>query len=78
MKAIVQHKYGSPDVLELKDIEKPVVKDDEVLVRVHAASVHIGDWLVMRGKPYALRMAFGLRRPKHRVPGMDIAGKVAA
>jgi NADPH:quinone reductase-like Zn-dependent oxidoreductase len=79
MKAIVQYKYGSPDdVLELQEIDKPVVKDDEVLVRVHAASVHIGDWLLMRGVPYIMRMASGLRKPKNSVPGMDIAGKVEA
>jgi NADPH:quinone reductase-like Zn-dependent oxidoreductase len=78
MKAIVQGEYGSPDVLELKDIEKPVVKDGEVLVRVHAASIHIGDWYVMRGVPYVMRPVFGLRRPKVRVPGTDIAGKVEA
>ncbi|MGZ3673230.1 MAG: NAD(P)-dependent alcohol dehydrogenase, partial [Ktedonobacterales bacterium] len=75
MKAIVQHKYGAPQaVLELQDIAKPVVKDDEVLVRVRAASVHVGDWILMRGVPYVLRMASGLRKPKHRVPGTDIAG----
>ena len=61
MKAIVQDKYGSPDnVLELQDIDKPVVKDGEVLVRVHAASVHVGDWVLMRGVPYIMRMASGL------------------
>ena len=80
MKAIVQHEYGAPhDVLELQEIDKPAVKDNEVLVRVHAASVHIGDCLIMRGKPYLIRlMGYGLRRPKHRVPGTDIAGKVEA
>jgi NADPH:quinone reductase-like Zn-dependent oxidoreductase len=78
MKAIVQQKYGSPDVLEFKEIEKPVIKDDEVLVRVHAASIHIGDWHLMRGVPYLLRMMFGLRKPRNRVPGTDIAGEVEA
>ena len=79
MKAIVQESYGSPDVLELKDIDKPVVKDDEVLVRVHAAAVHPGDSLVMRGEPYILRaMGFGLRRPKKRIPGFAMAGVVEA
>jgi NADPH:quinone reductase-like Zn-dependent oxidoreductase len=52
MKAIVQTRYGSPDVLQLKDVEKLVVKDDEVLVRVHAAAVNIGDWHLLRGVPY--------------------------
>ena len=78
MKAIVQYKYGSPDnVLELKDIDKPGLKDDEVLLRVHAAAVHPGDLLIMRGLPYILRlMGFGLLRPRKRVPGFDVAGHV--
>lgn len=78
MKAIVQHKYGSPEVLELEEIDKPVVKDDDVLVRVHAAAVNIGDWHLMRGVPYVVRMVVGLLKPKNSVPGMDIAGKVEA
>jgi NADPH:quinone reductase-like Zn-dependent oxidoreductase len=79
MKAIVQDKYGSPDdVLELKDIGRPVVKDDEVLVHVHAAALHAGDWLGMRGVPYFMRPAFGLLKPKNRVPGTDVAGHVEA
>jgi len=56
MKAIVQDKYGTPDALELREIDKPVVKDDEVLVRVHAASVHPDVWHVVRGLPYVLRL----------------------
>lgn len=77
MKAIVQDTYGSPDVLQLKDIEKPLVKDDEVLVRVHAAAVHPGDLIIMRGEPYIVRLAgFGLLRPKKKVPGFDVAGRV--
>jgi NADPH:quinone reductase-like Zn-dependent oxidoreductase len=78
MKAIVQDDYGSPDdVLELKDIDKPVVKDDEVLVRVHAASVHPDVWHVVRGLPYVLRlMGGGLLKPKNSVPGTDVAGHV--
>ena len=79
MKAIVQSRYGFPaDVLELQDIPKPEVGDDEVLVRVHAASVHIGDLIVMRGVPYVMRMVTGLLRPKNRVPGTDVAGTVEA
>jgi NADPH:quinone reductase-like Zn-dependent oxidoreductase len=79
MQAIVQRQYGAPEaVLALQDIAKPVVKDDEVLVRVHAASVHVGDWMLMRGVPYILRLASGLRTPKHRVAGTDIAGTVEA
>jgi NADPH:quinone reductase-like Zn-dependent oxidoreductase len=78
MKAIVQEKYGSPlDVLELRDIDKPVVKDDEVLVRVHAASVHPDVWHVVRGLPYILRlMGAGLLKPMNGVPGTDVAGHV--
>jgi NADPH:quinone reductase-like Zn-dependent oxidoreductase len=79
MKAIVQDTYGPPDVLELKEIEKPVVGDDEALVRVHAASVNPADWRIMRGSPYFLRLAgYGLRRPKNPVPGSDVAGVVEA
>lgn len=78
MKAIVQNAYGSPeDVLELQDIEKPVAKEDEVLVRVHAASVHPDVWHVVTGLPYVLRiMGAGLLRPKIKVPGTDVAGYV--
>src|SRR4051794_11573764 len=78
MNAIVQDRYGSPDVLELRDIDKPVVKDGEVRVRVHAAAVNIGDWHLLRGVPYAMRMASGLLKPKHEVPGLDMAGQVEA
>ena len=79
MKAIVQEKYGAPgDVLELKDIDMPVVKDDEVLVRVHSAAVHVSDWVFVRGVPYITRPMIGLFRPKNSVPGQDIAGRVEA
>ena len=65
MKAIVQDRYGSADVLELKDIDQPEVGDDDVLVRVFAASAHIGDWHFMTGLPYLFRIAgSGLRAPK--------------
>jgi NADPH:quinone reductase-like Zn-dependent oxidoreductase len=77
MKAIVQDTYGSPDVLELREIEKPTVKDDEVLVRVLAASVHPDVWHLVSGLPYVLRiMGAGLLRPKNTVPGTDVAGHV--
>ena len=78
MKAIVQENYGSPlDVLNLKDIDKPVLKDDEVRVRVRAASVHPDVWHLVRGLPYVLRiMGAGLLRPKNSVPGTDVAGHV--
>ncbi|GAA0824083.1 NAD(P)-dependent alcohol dehydrogenase [Streptosporangium amethystogenes subsp. fukuiense] len=77
MKAVVQDAYGSPEVLELREIDKPVVKEDEVLVRVRAASVHPDVWHVVSGRPYVLRlMGAGLLRPKNRVPGTDVAGQV--
>lgn len=78
MKAIVQTGYGPPrDVLELRDIPMPTVRDDEVLVRVRAASVHPDVWHVVRGLPYALRiMGAGVRRPLKVVPGTDVAGVV--
>jgi NADPH:quinone reductase-like Zn-dependent oxidoreductase len=78
MKAIVQDKYGSPDdVLQLREIAKPVVGDGEVLVRVRAASVHPDVWHVVTGRPYVLRlMGAGLLKPKNPVPGTDVAGEV--
>jgi NADPH:quinone reductase-like Zn-dependent oxidoreductase len=78
MQAVIQTRYGSPDVLELKDVEKPVVGDDAVLVRVRAAAVNIGDWHLLRGVPYVVRLVSGLRRPRQRIPGLDIAGEVEA
>ena len=76
MKAIVYHEYGSPDVLELKDIDKPLVKDNEVLVHVHAASVNRLDWHLIRGSPYIARLQAGLRKPKDSVLGADVAGQI--
>ena len=78
MKAIIQHKYGSPDVLELAEIDKPVAESDQVLVRVHAASVNPLDWHFMRGAPYIVRTQAGLRRPKLAIRGVDVAGTVEA
>jgi NADPH:quinone reductase-like Zn-dependent oxidoreductase len=80
MRAIVQDKYGeATDVLRLEQIDRPEIGDGEVLIRVHAASVHIGDWHVMTGLPYLLRIVgFGFRAPKVRVRGMDVAGTVEA
>jgi NADPH:quinone reductase-like Zn-dependent oxidoreductase len=78
MKAIVYHRYGPPDVLELSEVEKPTPKDDEVLLRVHAASVNPADWHFLRGEPYIARPQFGLRKPKERVLGCDVAGQVEA
>jgi NADPH:quinone reductase-like Zn-dependent oxidoreductase len=76
MKAITQDHYGSEQTLELRDIDKPEIGDDEVLVRVHAASIHVGDWILMTGTPFVMRLATGLRRPKNPVPGSDVAGTV--
>ena len=78
MQAIVQDSYGSAEVLHPQDIELPRIADDEVLVRVRAASIHVGDWIVMTGSPFIMRFATGLRKPKNRVPGTDIAGTVEA
>lgn len=78
MKAIIQTQYGSPDVLQLEDVEKPTPGDDEVLVRVRAAAVNIGDWHLLRAVPYVIRLGLGLRKPRRRTPGRDIAGHVEA
>jgi NADPH:quinone reductase-like Zn-dependent oxidoreductase len=76
MKAIVHSRYGAPDVLELNDIDQPVVTNDDVLVRVHAAAVGKGDWLTVQGLPYVARLRYGLPKPKHNVPGFDVAGRI--
>jgi NADPH:quinone reductase-like Zn-dependent oxidoreductase len=78
MKAIVQDRYGSADVLEFRDIEDPVVGDGDVLVRVHAAGCGPDVWHLMTGMPYMARPAIGLRRPKIGVRGWDVAGTVEA
>jgi NADPH:quinone reductase-like Zn-dependent oxidoreductase len=79
VKAIVQDRYGSPDVLQLREIDPPVVGEDEVLVRVRAAGVDQGVWHLMAGLPYLMRIAgVGLRAPKNPVRGVDLAGRVEA
>jgi NADPH:quinone reductase-like Zn-dependent oxidoreductase len=79
MKAIVQDRYGGLDTLEYKDIDRPAPRDDEVLVRVHAAGLDRGVWHVMAGLPYLIRfVGFGVRKPRVRVRGMDVAGRVEA
>src|SRR5918992_3095595 len=78
MKAIIRDEYGSPDVLELRDIDKPEIGDDEVLVRVRAAGVNPGDWAIMSGLPYIARPVYGLRKPKNAVRGTDVAGTIEA
>lgn len=79
MRAVVQDAYGSPDVLRTARADVPVIADDEVLIRVHAAGVDRGTWHLMTGRPYLMRViGFGFRRPKSRVPGLDVAGVVEA
>jgi len=79
MKAIVYHNYGSPDVLKCEETEKPTPGDDEVLIKVRAASVNVLDWRLVRGKPvFARLMVGGLRKPKRTRPGIDLAGEVEA
>ena len=78
MQAIVQDRFGPPDVLELRDIDEPRAGDDDVLVRVRAASVNPADWYAMTGMPWVARPTMGLRKPKTNRPGLDLAGVVAA
>src|SRR5665648_1110391 len=79
MKAIVQERYGSPDDLEVREVDKPVVGDDEVLVRVRAASIHPDVWHVVTGRPYVLRlMGAGFSKAKNPIPGTDMAGIIAS
>jgi NADPH:quinone reductase-like Zn-dependent oxidoreductase len=79
MKAIICTKYGSPDVLQLQEVEKPAPQDDEVLIKIHAASVNARDWRFMRAKPFFIRlMPGGLLKPKNPILGVDAAGQVEA
>ena len=78
MKAIVYDRYGPPEVLRLAEMEKPTPGEGDVLVRIQAASVGAGDWHLMRGDPFLVRLMFGLRRPKHPVLGSSISGLVEA
>ena len=79
MQAIFHNKYGGPEVLQLKEVEKPVPKDNELLIEVHAASINKADWIMIRGKPFIVRiMASGLLKPKNKIPGSDVAGRVVA
>jgi NADPH:quinone reductase-like Zn-dependent oxidoreductase len=79
MKAMVYTEYGSPDVLHLTEVEKPTPKDDEVLVKVHAASVNAADWRLLRASPFLVRfMGGGLLKPKNTILGADVAGRVEA
>lgn len=78
MKAIVSKKYGSPDVLEVTEMEKPIPTDNQVLVKIHASSVNYGNLVLLKGEPFLARFAFGLLKPKYMIPGGDIAGQVEA
>jgi NADPH:quinone reductase-like Zn-dependent oxidoreductase len=79
MKAIVYHNYGSPDVLKLEEVQKPTPRDDELLIRVHAASVNARDWRLLRADPFLVRlMGGGLLKPKNQILGCDVAGRVEA
>ncbi|MBT8374856.1 MAG: NAD(P)-dependent alcohol dehydrogenase, partial [Deltaproteobacteria bacterium] len=78
MKAIIYTKYGPPDVLELRDIEKPIPKDNEVLIRVYAATVNRSDCAMLRAKPFIMRFFTGLFKPNKRILGTDFAGMIEA
>lgn len=78
MKAIVFSQYGKQDVLQLSEVEKPAPDDDELLIKVYATSVNDWDWGLMQGKPFVIRLMFGLRKPKIHIPGVDVAGRVEA
>ena len=76
MKAIVYEKYGSPDVLELKEVEKPIPKDNEVLIKIHSASINDWDFGLLIGTTFVNRLLFGLMKPKYKILGSDIAGRI--
>ena len=78
MKAIVHEEHGPPDVLQLKEVEEPTPRDDEALVKVHAAAINSGNMFSVSGKPFLARMSTGLLRPKYLNPGSDVAGRVEA
>lgn len=78
MKAIISEKYGTPDTLKLAEVAKPTPKPNQVLVKVQAASMNYGNLALLTGKPLPVRLAFGLRKPKYRIPGGDVAGVIEA
>jgi len=78
MKAIVYYNYGSPDVLKLEEIQKPTTSDDEVLIKIHAASVNAPDWRNLRANPFFVRLSNGLLKPKNKMLGVDVAGRIEA
>ncbi len=78
MKAIVYQKYGPPDVLKLEEVEKPIPRDDEVLIKIHAVSINDWDWMALIGESFVTRLIHGLLKPKIHILGCDIAGRVEA
>ena len=78
MKAMVYTKYGSPDVLHLKEVSKPIPKENEVLIKVHATTVNRTDCATIRAKPFFMRLVTGWFKPKKQVPGTDFAGEIEA
>jgi NADPH:quinone reductase-like Zn-dependent oxidoreductase len=78
MKAVVYTEYGPPEVLQLKEVDKPTPKDDEVLIKIHAAAVTAGDAIVLKGEPIVTRLFTGLLKPKNTIPGKEMAGRVEA
>jgi NADPH:quinone reductase-like Zn-dependent oxidoreductase len=79
MEAIVCTKYGSPDVFQLQEIAKPAPKDDEIRIKIHAASINSRDWRMMRANPFFIRLApGGSLQPKNKILGLDVAGRVEA
>lgn len=78
MKAIVNEKYGSPDVFQFKEVDKPTPREDEVLIKIHAAALNQGDWYALTGKPFMVHITDGLLKPKDKILGMDVAGRIEA
>jgi NADPH:quinone reductase-like Zn-dependent oxidoreductase len=78
MKAVVYTEYGPPEVLQLKEVDKPTPKDDELLIKIHAAAVTAGDAIVLKGEPFVTRFVTGLLKPKNTIPGKEMAGRVEA
>src|ERR1043165_8663950 len=78
MNAMVYTTYGSPDVLQLTQVEKPTLGENDVLIHIQAASLNAGDRILLRGDPFMVRFTAGLRKPKHQILGADVAGRVAA
>ena len=78
MKAVVYTEYGPPEVLQLKEVDKPILEDDEVLIKIHAAAITAGDAIVLKGEPFVTRLMTGLLKPKNTIPGKEMAGRVEA